>query len=702
MTPTGTSATRWISLLLVLTSLAVYCQVGTFEFVNYDDEWIITENPYIRDGLTRDAIVWAFTDSKFDWWHPLTWLSHMLDIELFGMSAGMHHLTNVWFHVANTLLLFAVLKRMTGATWRSGIVAALFALHPLHVESVAWVTERKDVLSTLFWLLTMLAYCRYVEKPTGSRYAVILAAFVCGLMSKPMLVTLPFVLLLLDWWPLKRLGAVPILRLIMEKLPLLVLAIISSVLTVIGQQQVSGVPDTTAYPLWPRLGNALISYVVYLRKMVWPTDLAVFYPFPTSLPLWQVGGALVLLLAVTIWVFWLRRKQPWLGVGWLWYLGTLLPVIGLIQVGDRAMADRFTYVPLIGIFVMCAWGLPAVAGDRRVALITATVATMVACMVTTWFQIRTWQNSVTLFEHAARVVPGSYVAHNNLGVALALRGQRERAMRQFEAALRFQPRYAPALANLGRSLEFKGHTDDAITLYATAIESDPSYVQAHYNLGAALLQKGEIKAAVKHLSEAVRLKPYFAAAQYHLAVAFARQGRTSDAMDGYAKALRLKPDYADAHYDLALALARQGKNADAIPHYFEAVRLNPGNPRAHYNFGVALATEQRFAEAIAQYQEAIRIKLEYPEAHNNLGLAFASVGRTKEAIAAYREAIRLKPDYAKAHLNLGMILFSNGRAMEAQESFRQAAKHDSSLNVVIQSFLQENPMSLGGRTDVTP
>ncbi len=376
-----------ICLFLVLATLTVYWQVGNYEFVNFDDDKYIIENFHVQKGLTRDSVIWAFTATHVSNWHPLTWLSHMLDFQLYGLNPSGHHLTNVFFHLVNTLLLFLVLKLMTGALWRSGLVAALFAVHPLHVESVVWVAERKDVLSTLFWMLTLWAYLGYTKRPGVKRYLVILLAFALGLMAKPMLVTLPFVLLLLDYWPLKRieLGQSAIglpaasqpstiankpgaqaFRLLLEKTPMFVLAAVSSVVTFIVQKSGGAVGALETYPFKIRMANALLSYVIYLKKMIWPQNLAVFYPHPgQSLPMWQAAGAGLLLVVVSIAVIRAGRRYPYLPVGWLWYVGTLVPVIGLVQVGDQAMADRYTYVSLIGLFIVVAWGVPDVARSWR-------------------------------------------------------------------------------------------------------------------------------------------------------------------------------------------------------------------------------------------------------------------------------------------------------------------------------------------------
>jgi hypothetical protein len=427
----------------------VYWPVRHFEFINFDDDVYVWANPEVQNGLTLRGLAWAFTTGHAGNWHPLTWLSHMLDCQLFGVNAGAHHLVNVLFHAANTLLLFGVLKRMTGARWRSALVAALFALHPLHVESVAWVAERKDVLSTCFWLLTLWAYVRYVQKPeihystaalrplTSWNYWLALVFFVCGLMSKPMVVTLPLVLLLLDYWPLNRVAGCKLpaassdperstlLALVWEKVPFLALAGVSCGLTLWVQQRGGAVASVESLPLGLRTGNAVVAYVRYLGHAFWPGGLAVFYPYQAwSLP--TVVGAGVLLAGVTGVVVWRGRSERHLLVGWLWYLATLIPVIGLVQVGGQSLADRYTYVPLIGMFVLVAWGMPRSLTQPRLgklAMIAAASAVLCACAVLSWVQVHHWRDSETLFRYALKVTTGSAQAHNNLGVALAAQGK---------------------------------------------------------------------------------------------------------------------------------------------------------------------------------------------------------------------------------------------------------------------------------------
>ncbi|MCK4786001.1 MAG: tetratricopeptide repeat protein [Desulfobacteraceae bacterium] len=591
-------------LFLIIATLTVYWQVLSHEFVNCDDPSYVSENPHVQTGLTLEGIAWSFTSTRAGNWHPLTWLSHMLDIESYGLSPGGHHFTNVLFHIANTLLLFLVFRRMTGDLWRSGFIAALFSLHPLHVESVAWVAERKDVLSTFFWMLTMWSYVRYVEHPGGIRYLVVLLFFVLGLMAKPMLVTLPFVLLLLDYWPLKRLQfgqlrgdsntqqRLSVLTLIWEKTPLFALTAASSIVTFLVQQSGGAVGSFTAYPLNVRIANALVSYVSYIGKMIWPYHLAVLYPHPRMFPWLLVAGACLLIVFIFFLVIVAVKRHPWFAVGWLWYIGTLMPVIGLVQIGSQAMADRYTYIPLIGIFIIIAWGFPELVSRwryRKIGLSTIVVACLSAIMVTTCLQVRYWRNSITLFEHTLNVTANNYVAHSNLGIALFFQGKRDEAMVHFHKALHINPGFADARTNLGIVLANKGRMTEAISHFSEVLRINPDSYEAHNNLG----------------------------------VALERQGNTAEAVKHYSEALRINPDFDEAHNNLGAALASQGKLDEAIDHYSEALRINPRFAKVHNNLGIALIRKGKLEEAVFHFRDALRIKPDYANAHNNLERALA-------------------------------------------------------------------------------
>jgi hypothetical protein len=539
--------------LLIVSTIVVYWQVKDHDFINYDDNEYVTSNEQVQKGLTRESIVWAFTAVHSSNWHPLTWLSHMLDVELFGMDPKGHHLMNVFFHVVNTVLLFLVLRRMTNAVWRSFFVAALFALHPLHVESVAWVSERKDVLSTMLWILTIWLYVRYTEEQTAWRYLAVATSLALGLLAKPMLVTLPFVLLLLDYWPLRRIrfgkteegkpkktgpspvgreGWLNLLRLLREKIPLLVLAAASSVVTFVAQQTSGSVTTLEGLSLFARLSNAAVAYVEYIRKMFWPSELVVFYPHPGKmLPLWEVVGAIVLLLFITGLVVRSFRTRPYLLTGWLWYLGTLVPVIGIVQVGMQSMADRYTYVPFIGLFLMIAWILPDVLSSwryRKIVLASAATAVIIVLTSLTWKQLPYWKNSITLFEHALRHSERNFVAHYNLGAALHKEGKEMEALDHYREALKISPAYVDALNNLGVALTEEGKLDEAASYYLAALRIRPRDGDLHNNLGAVYAQQGKMAEAFAQFSEAVRYLPgdSLARANYERARALLERDRS--------------------------------------------------------------------------------------------------------------------------------------------------------------------------------
>ena len=536
-----TARSLGVCVALIAIVLVVFAPVRHHEFLFFDDPLLVTQRPEVLRGLTWQNVWWAFTNGWGCNWHPITWLSHMLDVQLFGLHAGGHHLTSVLLHGANAVLLFGLLQFMTGLVAPSAFVAALFAVHPLHVESVAWVAERKDVLSAFFWMLTLWAWVGYARRPTAARYVAVLVLFVLGLASKPMVVTLPFVLLLLDVWPLGRtaLG----MRLVWEKLPLFALAVAVSVVTVLFQQGCRAVTDLDTLPLGLRLQNAPVSYVAYVAKTLWPTRLAAFYPYPRSFPAWQVAGAVGLLAGVSL-LAWALRRRGYVLVGWLWFLGTLVPVIGLVHAGEQALADRFTYIPLIGLFLVVAWGAPDVLRRwprRRLVLPIGATLVIAACMVAARTQVGYWRNEATVWAHALDVTAGNDLAHNNFGMMLMMEGRIDEAHEHFTEAVRIRPDTAVAHVNLGWVLATQGHPDAALAQYVEALRIDPDQPDAHFNLGIALGKVGRGEEAVFHLEEAVRLRPD--RAQYHrvLGRALAERGRSADAIVRYEEALRLAP-----------------------------------------------------------------------------------------------------------------------------------------------------------------
>ena len=713
-----------VCLFLVIVTLAVYWQAGNHAFVNYDDNKYVTENKHVQAGLTPDSITWAFTATYAGNWHPLTWLSHMLDCQIYGLNPKGHHLTNVVFHILNAILLFLIFRRMTGALWKSAFVAALFALHPLHVESIAWVAERKDVLSTFFWMLTMGSYVWYVERPGTSRYLLVLLFFILGLMAKPMLVTLPFVLLLLDYWPLgrfqfrqpestisnstKKSGN---LHLFWEKIPLLVFAVTSSVVTFFAQQSGGAVRSLEVFPLSIRIENALVSYVSYIGKMIFPHNLAVLYPHPNDFTMWQVTGAGLLLILISCMAIRMIRRSPYFMVGWLWYLGTLVPVIGLVQVGEQSMADRYTYVPLIGLFVMITWSVSNLAAGWRYrkegfAVVSAILLSIL--IVTTWFQVKHWTNSIILFKHAINVTENNSVAHYNLGVALAKQGRTTEAIDHYTEVLKINPDYVGAHNNLGVALVEQGKIDEAIAHYRETLRIKPDDVEARYNIANALARQERFKDAIAEYAEVLKTKPNMAFAHNNMGIALSRLGKTKKAIFHFREALRIRPDYRNAEYNLQVALRKEEtvesavvrrpyvkqvniNDAEAqmrlglellqkrdfggaIKHFRKVLKINPELIEAHINIGLALAYNQEIDEAVDHFQKALKINPELAEVHNSLGVALVQKGKLDKAVSHFKEALRIKPDFAKAHNSLGVVMARMGRTKDAIFHFREALR----------------------------
>jgi tetratricopeptide (TPR) repeat protein len=653
-------------LLLTLVTAGVYGQVWNFGFINYDDPIYVTDNVVVRKGLTWEGIRWAFTTNAANIWHPLTWLSHMLDVSLFGLDPGFHHLVNLLFHLLNTSLLFLVLKTATGACWRSAFVAALFALHPLHVESVAWIAERKDVLSTFFWLLTMGAYVLHARRPGIPRYLPVLLFFSLGLMAKPMLVSLPIVLLLMDYWPLGRLperrapidppkapaqpaerdrkkakkkkaveplpepvkgkGRNPATLLLLEKIPLVVLAGIFSFVAFYTQQKGGALSSLEAYPLGVRLTNAVVSYALYLFKTVWPVNLAVFYPYVKEIPGWQVLASAALLLSASIAVVRYARRFPYLAFGWLWYLVTLMPVIGIIKVGDFSMADRYTYIALIGPFVAATWGgydLAARWTRGKEAMAAAALLVVIALAAATFVQAGTWKNSATLFRHALAATENNFMAHTNLAVAYIDDGKLDDALTHLREARQLRPDFPHAPYNMGVIKMRQGRSDEAMDDFKTTLRADPGYSNAYVYLGRLHLQRGQANEAAENLQQALRTGNTSPSTYAALADALAMQSRHEEALSYYRKALALGQDMAEVHYNASMVFIATGRIDEAIGHLREAVRIRPDYARAHNNLGSALLMQKRLDEAAYHFQEAVRIDPGYTMARENLKDALA-------------------------------------------------------------------------------
>jgi protein O-mannosyl-transferase len=611
---------------------AVFGQTVHYEFVNYDDPGYVYQNPAITQGLNWHGIVWTFTHVNVGTWFPLTDISHQLDWQLYGLNAGGHHLTNVLLHAATVILLFLVLRKMTGLLWPSAFVAAVFAIHPLRVESVAWVAERKDVLSGFFFMLTLWAWARYVKKRSQVEngklnaisagaaldYCLVLAFFALGLMSKSMLVTLPFVLLLLDYWPLNRLSSVTIasrplfrawLGLILEKIPFLLLSAATCVVTVLTQKNAIVIAQSLTFP-W-RVGNALLAYTDYLGHMIYPVGLAVAYTQSETNPsIGRIILSALILISISLAVVVCRRKHPYLVVGWLWYLGMLLPVIDIMQVAQNARADRYTYLPQIGLYILMTWGAVEFCSSwryRRAMLGFFATAILAGLLADAYIQTTYWKNSITLWTRSLACTAENSFAYNTIGSALVAQKKWDEAIQNFERALQIKPDYAEAEVNLGVALVNLDKRDEAIPHFLRALQINPYSADAHYNLGDALATQGKQQEAVQH----------------------------------FERALQFKPDFPAAHYDLGLALAMQGKWPEAIQHFDQALRFKLDDTDARYILAVALATEKKWGEAIELYKQVLQAKPDFAEAQNNLAIALAAQGKSAEADQHFQQALKL-------------------------------------------------------------
>jgi Flp pilus assembly protein TadD len=608
-----------ISCLLLLSVVLVFGQTVKHDFVNYDDGKYVFENRQVMKGLTAEGVAWAFTTNQASNWHPVTWLSHMLDAQLYGIKAGGHHLTNIMLHALVTILLFFLLWRMTGLIWRSAFVAAVFAIHPLRAESVAWISERKDILSGLFLMLTLLTYIDYARRPfSAGRYFLVIVLFVLGLMSKPMLVTLPFVMLLLDYWPLGRIksatgGLTPSLRrVLVEKIPLILLTAASCMATYIAQTK--ALFYAVHVPITTRIANAFVSYVSYIGKFFFPIGLTPFYPHPgTGIPPLLFVLSFLAVAGISIAAISWHRKYPYLFVGWFWYIGMLVPVIGLLQVGRQSMADRYTYLPQIGLCLSITWGVVEIfctKGYRRWMIGGTATLVLLVLMGTAFRQTSYWRDGLTLWTHAIACTGHDPIVDYN---------------------------YRDAVKRSGRV-----NTD--IAYYQKVLKEKPNAAgDAHYNLGVLLAESGQIDAAIEHYQKALKIRPDDTDALNNLANSFAAQGKIDAAVDYYRKALKIKPANAEVHNNLGVALDKLGQKGQAADHYLQALRIKPEYAEAHNNLALILAQRGEADAAIDHYKRALEIKPDYAEAHNNLGNLLTGRGEMDAAALHYRKAMELNP-----------------------------------------------------------
>ncbi|MGD0571749.1 MAG: tetratricopeptide repeat protein [Sedimentisphaerales bacterium] len=652
-----------ICILLAAVTFVVYLPVRNYSFLFYDDNVYVSDNAQVKVGLNWHGIKWAFTTGYGSNWHPLTWLSLMLDCELFGVKSGPMHIVNVLFHIANSILLFLVLARMTKGLWQSAFIAGLFALHPLHVESVAWVAERKDVLSTLFWLLTMLAYAWYVERPSARRYIAVPVLFAIGLLAKPMLVTLPFVLLLLDYWPLGRTGGqitedgrqkASLKRLIIEKIPLIVLSAASSVITFLVQRAGGSMLSIYAVHFSERISNAIVSYVSYISKMFLPVGLAILYPHPANrIPAAKALICAAILILITIICLYYARRRKYLLVGWLWYLGTLVPVIGIVQVGSQGMADRYTYIPLIGLFLIIAFAgaelLKKISMGTIAAGVTAGVI-LSACGITATAQVRHWKDSLTLFKHAIDVTENNYLVENNYANVLSNLGRNEEALTHLVEALRFLPDSPEMHSNFGNILKKTGKFDQAIEQYEIALKLNPDFSLARYQLGVTLAAKGDYEGAIKQY----RLYACTAADLADICKGpGTEQGKVNDAANQFHI---VRPDSTEVRSNFGYALAQSGKPKEAIEYYDRVLAKDPNNVITQGRLALALAAIGSIDEAIEHCRIVIAARPDDAEMQNNLGMLLQRQDKTDEAIECYKKALQIDPKLQNARENLDSAL----------------------------------------------
>ena len=579
---------EWIlSLFLVLSIVAVYHPVVSFEFVNLDDNLYVTENHHVQDGLSLDSIIWAFKTTRASNWHPLTWISHMLDIQLYGFNPGMHHASNLIIHTINCLLLFWILNRSTGTIWQSAIVAALFGLHPINVDSVAWIAQRKNLLSTFFFMLTLLAYVYYVKKPCFGMYMIALLMFALGLISKAIIVTLPFALLLMDFWPLRRIpvrilddvhhdkflenrmpGNATVFRLLLEKIPFVLLSTASIVISHVVVQQHRILVSTVMRPMFLRIANAVVSYIAYIGKMIWPASLAVFYPYPETIPFWKTVTAGLILVSISVYSITQIKDRPYLGVGWFWYLGMLFPFAGLSQAGLwPAMADRWAYLPLIGLFICTAWaGMEIISKVNvgRVGIGIVMLLVFSALISRTMFQVQHWRNSVTLLEHALASTSDNYVVHNNLANVLEWNGNTVEAKAHYLKALRIKPEFFMARYNLGNLLKSEGRTPEAIEHYRKVLQINPDYAPAHNNLATALISVSEIEKVIAHSAELSERKKDLSTIRYHLKNARELRNKLDEAIFHFREALRIASESDTLSNNIKQAMVFRKKIDEAV------------------------------------------------------------------------------------------------------------------------------------------
>ncbi len=660
----------FIIILLIIAGFAAFGRIAGNDFINFDDQGYVTENYHIQKGMNLQTVKWALTTTYFSYWHPLTWLSHALDWSLFGANAGGHHLVSLLLHIGAAVFLFLFLNKTTNHLWPSAFAAAFFALHPLRVESVAWASERKDVLSMFFAMACLYAYAFYAQTTKVSRYFLCLILFTLALMSKPTMVTLPFVLMLVDYWPLYRWqkawegqgkGIHPVAGLILEKIPLICLVIAVSLLTFWAQNEKGTVASVATISFIDRAFNAVLSYAAYLGKTIWPVHLAVFYPYELPLPLWKVLISGFLLIFITLASLYYIKKLPFLFVGWLVYMGTLIPVIGLVQVGSQAMADRYTYMPSIGIAFMLAWGIPYLIRPehiRRKVLFPAGIAVLILLFALTWKQCGYWKHSIELWNHALQVTKNNFMAHGNLGLELFNKGKTDEALLHYQKALLFNPNLPIVYENRGVAYVKLGQYQQALEDFRKAILISPDYADAYYNMGTTLVKLSRYQSAIEKFNEAIRLNPSFSNAYYNRGLAYHQTGRYHNAVDDFTRVISFRPDYADVYYNRGSTYSLLGQYQQAIEDLSTALRLKPDDYSAYFNRSNVYISLGQYQRAIDDLSAVIRLAPNSFDAYNNRGVLYIQLGRYQQALSDYANAIQIKPDYADAWNNRSFLYFN--------------------------------------------
>ncbi len=666
-----------IVLLLAVVTLLSYSGVFGNKFISYDDTGYVTRNAMVQKGLTIETLRWAFTTTTEANWHPLTWLSHAFDCTLFGLNPVYHHAMNLFLHIISTLLLFLTFERMTKNRWQSAFVACVFALHPLHVESVAWVAERKDILSGLFGILTIGAYSLYKEKGTKSWYGITLLAYILGLLAKPMLVTIPFILILLDFWPLRSISFTKgnsvflsqLLRSLGQKTPFFLLSALSSIVTYIVQQASGAMAQSSALPFVDRVPNAIIAYSEYLRKTVLPTDLAFFYPHPGSgYSVIHITVSLVILIALTIFIWRNRNDSPYLLIGLLWFLGMLVPVIGLVQVGLQSMADRYTYLPMIGVSIMVGWGFSDIVQRLKISghIVGGIFIVLVILMgITTHTTVSYWKNSTTLYEQALRVTTDNHIARANLGVELADSGRYTESILHLKEALRIRPNEISIQSNLAKSLATLGFYDEALQHYTWLVSNVSPSPLLELRIADVLSQLGRPQEAISHFRASIQLDPLNPSPYCQLAELYAQLGIFDTATALCESTLAFSPNYSDAHRVLGIVAGREGNNQVAREKFFLALRYDSTNADAYYDLGILFQREGNRQNAILMYNTALEYNPRLADAHLKLGTALAEEQRLSEAEYHWKQMLDLNPTADKARLNLGRLYWIRGNDAEA-------------------------------------